>query len=401
MTEDIKIKQNFEEVYKSKIEPMIRKLEPYRLEQKKKFDFYSKIALKSLLIFLLGFFATLLLHKIGLIVYIICFVVTCIIGGITSKTANKIKDDYRKTIKQVLLKHILSCFGNFKLANYEVMSLEEIKSMGLYYNAFTKKDDDVIWGTYSNLPITLFETKLTHQSRGEHSSTITDFSGLVVKVKINKKFTGTTIASQEVTQDKKNEILERMVKAHPDLFPQVDTKTAAGRLFATLAEFQNFKTKNKLHLHNGKLFISLSNTKNKANKNLEIVRLEDPEFDNNYNVYSDDQVEARYLITPSFMERIKHIQSIFFAPSVDFAFKDGFLYLFLNSSDEILNFIKTQRVAKENKSKITLCETDGFFEVGSIQTTLFNKEIFKDIFDELSSIFSLVDYFKLNENTGL
>lgn len=40
----------------------------------------------------------------------------------------------------------------------------------------------------------------------------------------------------------------------------------------------------------------------------EKVILEDPEFNKLFKVYSSDQIEARYILTPSFMERIKHIQ---------------------------------------------------------------------------------------------
>jgi len=36
----------------------------------------------------------------------------------------------------------------------------------------------------------------------------------------------------------------------------------------------------------------------------ECVRLEDPRFEERFEVFSDDQVEARYLLTPAFMERL-------------------------------------------------------------------------------------------------
>lgn len=35
-----------------------------------------------------------------------------------------------------------------------------------------------------------------------------------------------------------------------------------------------------------------------------LIRLEDPEFEKEFCVYGDDQVEARYLLTSSLMERI-------------------------------------------------------------------------------------------------
>ncbi len=39
-----------------------------------------------------------------------------------------------------------------------------------------------------------------------------------------------------------------------------------------------------------------------------IVRLENLDFEKEFAVYSTDQIEARYIITPSFMERLLHLQ---------------------------------------------------------------------------------------------
>lgn len=39
----------------------------------------------------------------------------------------------------------------------------------------------------------------------------------------------------------------------------------------------------------------------------ERVKLEDPRFEHMFEVYSDDQVEARYLLTPTFMERLQRL----------------------------------------------------------------------------------------------
>ena len=36
----------------------------------------------------------------------------------------------------------------------------------------------------------------------------------------------------------------------------------------------------------------------------ELIRLEDPRFEKEFCVYGEDQVEARYILTPSLMERI-------------------------------------------------------------------------------------------------
>jgi hypothetical protein len=40
------------------------------------------------------------------------------------------------------------------------------------------------------------------------------------------------------------------------------------------------------------------------------VKLESVEFENKFVVYSNDQVEARYILTPSFMERLVKLQDL-------------------------------------------------------------------------------------------
>ena len=53
---------------------------------------------------------------------------------------------------------------------------------------------------------------------------------------------------------------------------------------------------------------------------LEPVTLEDPKFCRDYNVYSSDQTEARYLITPSFMERFRKLKVAFKTTDIACAF---------------------------------------------------------------------------------
>jgi hypothetical protein len=52
-----------------------------------------------------------------------------------------------------------------------------------------------------------------------------------------------------------------------------------------------------------KLFSSFAN-------NLEKVKLESIDFENRFIVYSNDQVEARYILTPSFMERLVKLEKM-------------------------------------------------------------------------------------------
>lgn len=43
----------------------------------------------------------------------------------------------------------------------------------------------------------------------------------------------------------------------------------------------------------------------------DVIRLEDPEFENEFCVYGDDQVEARYILSPALMQRILNLKKKF------------------------------------------------------------------------------------------
>ena len=56
------------------------------------------------------------------------------------------------------------------------------------------------------------------------------------------------------------------------------------------------------------------------------VKLESSEFENRFIVYSTDQVEARYILTPSFMERLSKLQDMM-GPKTAFSFVNTNIYV--------------------------------------------------------------------------
>lgn len=389
--EENEIKQKFEEIYKAKIEPNLKRLEAQRIEEKKKYDFYTKIFLiiwvSVVLLFALSF---LFKSPILFVLIAVVFIAAIIMNGYPRKIYNS----YREMIKPPLLGHVLSVFGKFRLVYDEVLSLREIKSLGLYHEAQTKNDDDVIVGTYKDIPVTIIETKLTHRSRkGDEVSINDDFSGLILKIKMNKNFEGITVGNQKVNIDNYINLLKGVAKKNPDSCPPEMLKYLDNPLFKTISQAQKFMRDNKLFIKDGKLCVDIfdNRTRNKVTKKLEKVVLEDAEFNDSYDIYSDNQVESRFLLTPTFMERLKNIQETFLVLSVNFVFNNGYLYLFLDGSSALAG------LSPEPSNGVN----NGFFEVGSIDKTLLDKKIYLKLFRELISIFSLINYFKIDEKTGL
>ena len=105
------------------------------------------------------------------------------------------------------------------------------------------------------------------------------------------------------------------------------------------------------------------------------VKLEMSEFSKNYTTYSDNQVEARYLLTTAFMERICNLNLAFKAKFVRGAFKDDKLTLAID------------------------CGKDMFAMGSNFKTS--SSKTFSQLYDEMISILKIIDELKLNERTGL
>ncbi|MBR6099057.1 DUF3137 domain-containing protein [bacterium] len=105
------------------------------------------------------------------------------------------------------------------------------------------------------------------------------------------------------------------------------------------------------------------------------VQLESSTFENKYNVYSDNQIEARYLLTPSIMEKIENLSFAFKAKYVRGSFKDNKLTLAIHTGKDMF------AMGSDFKDSDT--------------------RTFEELYDEMISILQIVDELKLNEHTNL
>ena len=95
-----------------------------------------------------------------------------------------------------------------------------------------------------------------------------------------------------------------------------------------------------------------------------------------FQVISEDQLEARYLVTPAFMDRLKGLQTAFGTQKVKCSFF-------------------------ENKIMFAISTNKDLFEVGSLFASLDKSRQVNNFFNELTSILNLVDHFKLDQSIGL
>ncbi len=77
------------------------------------------------------------------------------------------------------------------------------------------------------------------------------------------------------------------------------------------------------------------------------VTLEDPDFNKQYYVYSEDQIAVRRLLKPAFMECLKEIETVYRTPA-NILFEKNNIILTLNTRRDMFEFIDiTKKMARE------------------------------------------------------
>lgn len=383
-----KVNEQFELVYKSKIERSIAPLEDERQQLLK----YKKIIISIVILTLVITIITLQCFpnsKFELYVFILFFIVLS--GGMFFLLPKE--NRYRKKIKNNLLMSIFSIFGKFYYSEKELISLNKIRESGLFRDAIHKKDNDRIVGVYKGLNISITETKLTHEVKNNlstnsnnSSETVTDFSGLILRIKMNKNFEGHTVVRQKpLSYEQFVNNLKNFQANNKDIIPPETIKVIEAPTVKFLFKSMQFINEHDISFNDGLSFsLNKKSSKGKPWK-LDNVILEDTEFNEIFNVFSNNQIEARYLLTPSFMERLKNISAVMLVTDVNCIFKDGEIILFLGGGI----------VSSDNKN-------NGFFELEPKSgETLFSKAIYKRVFLQLLTIFDFIHHFKLDQKIGL
>lgn len=107
----------------------------------------------------------------------------------------------------------------------------------------------------------------------------------------------------------------------------------------------------------------------------EDVILEDPSFMQKYEVHSDNQVEARYVLTTGFIERFLNMKMAFKAKYIRASFKDGKIIIAIDAGRDLFQMANLDK------------DTDA--------------NTFTELFDEILSVLELINILKLNQHIGL
>lgn len=200
------------------------------------------------------------------------FIVGGLILAFFGRRVAKVKKEAKLSVLPIICDHLE--FEYSSDPRHNLLKRFEDLSLVPGHNRETREDE--ISGTLTDVDFWLQEAKLVKVSgSGKNRTRRTVFKGLLCHFDFHKKFRGTTIGRKDFTS------------------------------------FGNF-------------FSGFSTSG-------ERVKLEDPEFESKFEVYSTDQIEARYLLTPGFMQRVLDLLQIPQVKHVQFAFDDGKFYMAIES----------------------------------------------------------------------
>lgn len=224
-----------------------------------------------------------------------------------------------KELKSLLVRPIAGEFGmTYEAAPAPPPRIADFRSLGLVGDWDRSSFEDRLTGERHGLPFEFFEAHLerkqtTTDSRGRTRTTwVTVFRGQCLIVDFPKPFEGVT----KVFRD-------------------------AG------------------------VFNALAGLGQKWGAKLDRVRLEDPEFERAFEVYGSDQIEARFLLTPDFMQRLVDLEAAFSG--------------------------KRLRCALAGGEMLTAVEGRNHFEPGSMRRPLDDADRVGAIVDDFVALFRLID----------
>lgn len=249
----------------------------------------------------------------------------CFSVAVLSFTSYLIVKKYKKRAKEITLPVMVKCLGDFNLVYGKSDEDKKYISNSVLFPPFnTFSLDDRIEGTYKNLPVDISEVSISNVSgSGKNRSERIFFRGIFLKVPLNKSTKGITI---------------------------IKSKGCCPSKIKGLT-----------------------------------IKLEDPEFMKKFNVTSTDQIEARYLITTAFMERLLKIAAKKIG-KISVSFENGYVNIAVDTKfSEYYNF---QFLEKD------------WFEISILKAATDIKN-YREVLREIEIIISLIDTLKLEQNIGM
>ena len=175
------MRKEFQEAFFKKISPGLSKYESERLRQ---FGYTRAVKIAALIIILVLVFLTKQID-IGLILFICCIAGAVCFG---------LKKKFENEIKQKIMPYVCKCLGDLKW-KYAQCSFEQLLCKSGIIDRYNRVSyDDSFTGIYKDINYEICETSFYYKTgTGKNSSTRTVFKGVMIKLDMNKSFTGNTV----------------------------------------------------------------------------------------------------------------------------------------------------------------------------------------------------------------
>ncbi|GEM_PF-306150 len=252
----------------------------------------------------------------------------CAGAGVSCLPAWDLKDE----MKEKLLKRLISYFGDLKHQEDMKFDAKKFREAGLV-GAFNREDtDDGFTGTHGHVGFELAEVDLEYETgSGKNRRTEQVFDGLMIVMNFPLPFQGKTL----VLRDQ--------------------------------GKFGNW-IKDKI-------------------SGLERVNLNIKQFEDRFEVYSTDQIEARAILTPDLMENVIKLGVLF----------SGKKYDRLKEKDEYAAAVGNVQLAFEDSSlMITIATGKDLFEVGHLDASMEDTARIAQFAREVGIIYEIIDTLELN-----
>lgn len=336
MTYASEFRKNAYKIFSEEIIPIAKKFESERIKILKNARFFSLAGGILTFFIVLSFFAIAILPEYLARTFVSLTPILCIPVLLIPLWYTNIKKDFEIKVKEQIFPVVLRSLGNFEWCqvNIDMHRYDKVKHSGLFYGVFKKAhpdtnpnginnkvfihDDDVFTGSYKDIEITITDTELSYD--GDKF-----FQGIIISLETPKLYKGTTIVQQ-------NTLLRK-------------TYFRKWR-YDEIAPY------------------------------LEQVNLEDSGFMKQFSVYATDQVEARYILTPSFMERLKQVSFAFDAKQTDLCIVNNMVWLAIKTNKDM-------------------------FKLGTLTKSVYDFKEFQTTMNEITSILELIDELNLDVNVGL
>lgn len=256
----------------------------------------------------------------------IFLLINLVIVFIAIFSKNKMKElglNFSYASKYELFGKIVSAYHSFRYFPLSGIDAQTVISSKLFSGFNKLESEDYIQGTYKKLDIKLSEVELINSVQYQKLNdnqlvTITEdttvFKGLFIITSVNKSFSSETYVVPNTWL---------------------------------------------------KFFNSLPHYLNR-------VVLEDPDFETAFDVYSNDQIEARYLLTPSFMERLVEVNKNY---KIRCYFINKQMLMAIELNEEFLPLLELSKPI--------------------------SYETIKQVYNQFNIIFNIIDALKLDMNIGL